>query len=231
MIQLKNISKRYYDTLILDKLTLSIDSGEFLYLIGESGAGKSTLLKLLTGEVFPSEGLLTVNGFNLAESTDQELINYRRELGIVFQDFKLLANKTVFENIAYRLEIQGLPAAFIKSEVARVLELVDLKGVARSFPTKLSGGEQQRVAIARAMIVKPKLLIADEPTANLDPKTSLKIMEAFSASNRLGTTVIMATHNAEIVTQLPKRLIEMKAGRIIRDQRNGSYRALERSLT
>lgn len=191
MIHLKNISKRYYETLILDKLTLSIDPGEFLYLVGESGAGKSSLLKLLTGEIFPSEGLLTVNGFNLAESTDQLLINYRRKLGIVFQDFKLPANKTSFENIAYRLEIQGLPATFIKSEVTRVLKLVDLEGVSQSFPTKLSGGEQQRVAIARAMIVKPKLLIADEPTANLDPETSLKIMEAFNASNQLGTTVIV----------------------------------------
>ncbi|WP_461226875.1 cell division ATP-binding protein FtsE [Lacticaseibacillus suihuaensis] len=224
MIQLKNVMKQYDNGVIAIKdLSLTVDAGEFVYLIGSSGAGKSTFIKMLYHELTPSEGTITVGKHDFAKMGPKDVPMFRRELGVVFQDFKLLPRLTVYENVAYAMEVIETPDEEIKPRVLHVLKLVGLEQKLRRFPSELSGGEQQRVAIARAIVNDPQVVIADEPTGNLDPETSEGIMEILERINGDGTTVIMATHNREIVNGHPHRLLEIAGGRLIRDEQGGSY--------
>ena len=207
----------------LNRISVHVSAGEFVILVGTSGAGKSTLLKLLTREEKPSSGKIVVGGIDYDTLKDKHIPLLRRKIGVVFQDFKLLPNRTVFENIAFALEIAGMTNREIKSTVPKVIELVGLSGKEKNFPRQLSGGERQRVAIARAVVRQPKILIADEPTGNLDPATSVGIMRLLDRINRTGTTVVMATHDDEIVDQMRKRVIELKGGLLVRDQDRGVY--------
>ncbi len=224
MIQMTHVSKKYEEeAFALDQINVQIESGEFVYIIGKSGSGKSTFLKLLSGEERPTEGTIYAANHEITSITKKNLVIYRRKIGIVFQDFKLLSKKNVFENIAYRLEIMNCPPDQVQQKVQRVLEAVDLIHCAESFPTEISGGEQQRAAIARAIITQPEILLADEPTANLDLKNACRIMELFNKINRSGTTVIMAPHNATVVDRDPHRILEIDQGKMIRDQFDGKY--------
>ena len=225
MILLDRVTKTYGKDLspALDRVSLFIEPREFVVLIGTSGAGKSTLLKLLTREEKPNSGKIVVGGIDYDTLKDNQIPMLRRKIGVVFQDFKLLPQRTVFENIAFALEIAGMTRHEIKSTVPKVIELVGLNGKEKQFPHQLSGGERQRVAIARAVVRQPKILIADEPTGNLDPATSVGIMKLLDRINREGTTVLMATHDAGIVDQMRKRVIELDSGNVIRDQVRGVY--------
>ncbi|WP_225048834.1 cell division ATP-binding protein FtsE [Lacticaseibacillus kribbianus] len=224
MIQLKNVMKQYDNGVIAIKgLSLTVDAGEFVYLIGSSGAGKSTFIKMLYHELTPSSGTITVGEYDFAKMGARDVPMFRRKLGVVFQDFKLLPRLTVYENVAYAMQVIETPDADIKPRVLHVLKLVGLEQKLRRFPNELSGGEQQRVAIARAIVNDPQVVIADEPTGNLDPDTSEGIMEILERVNEAGTTVIMATHNREIVNGHPHRLLEIAGGRLIRDEQGGSY--------
>lgn len=227
MILLDRVTKNYgvKDTKpALNRVTLHIEPREFAILVGTSGAGKSTLLKLLTCEEKATSGKIVVGGIDYDDLKPQQIPLLRRKIGVVFQDFKLLPQRTVFENIAFALEIAGMTNREIKSTVPKVIKLVGLEGKEKQFPRQLSGGEQQRVAIARAVVRQPKILIADEPTGNLDPRHSWEIIKLLEKINRYGTTVLLTTHNAEIVNKLKRRVITIDGGKVTSDQVSGSYR-------
>lgn len=224
LINIKDVTKTYNNgvTAIQD-VSLKIDKGEFVFIIGSSGCGKSTLIKMLYREEKPTKGQIVIGGINVAKLVNRKTYKLRRKLGIVFQDFKLLPKATVYENVAFVLEVLGEPKQQIRTKVLNALELVNLKNKAKYYPDQLSGGEQQRVSIARAIVNDPKLLICDEPTGNLDPKISMEIMNVLRHINDLGTTVVMATHNKEIVDRLQKRVIILDAGRVVKDYAKGTY--------
>ena len=225
LIALDDVSKIYPKGTrpALDGINLSIERGDFVFLVGASGSGKTTLLSLLLREEEATSGEIRVAGNDLRRIANRQVPHYRRTLGFVFQDYKLLNNKTVWENVAFALEVIGTRRSTIKSLVPKVLDTVGLTGKEKNYPHELSGGEQQRVAIARAYVNHPQILLADEPTGNLDPTTSLGIMEVLDAINRTGTTVVMATHNEEIVNSMRKRVVELHGGKIVRDEAHGSY--------
>lgn len=221
---MKDVSKKYGNgTTALRGVSVSIEAGEFAYIVGPSGAGKSTFIKLLYREESIDKGSLKVGKFNLAKIKKKDVPLLRRSVGVVFQDYKLLPRKTVFENIAYAMEVIGEKPRNIKKRVMEVLDLVGLKHKIRSFPNELSGGEQQRIAIARAIVNNPKVLIADEPTGNLDPENSWEIMNLLERINLQGTTILMATHNSQIVNTLRHRVIAIEDGRVVRDETEGEY--------
>lgn len=213
----------------LYNMNLGIKKGEFVFVIGTSGSGKSTLIKMLYREEKPTKGQIYVGGVNVAKVKNGKVYKLRRKIGIVFQDYKLLPKLTVYENVAFALEIYGLPSTEVKRKVLRALDLVGLKSRAKSYPDQLSGGEQQRVAIARAIVNSPKLLICDEPTGNLDPDTSLEVMKVIEKINDLGTTIVMATHDREMVDKMKKRVILLDNGKLVKDYEKGSYSHYENS--
>ncbi|KFI82334.1 cell division ATP-binding protein FtsE [Bifidobacterium psychraerophilum] len=225
LISLEHVSKVYPkgSRPALDDVSLDIDRGNFVFLVGASGSGKTTLLSLLLHEEEATEGEIRVAGNDLRRLSNRQVPMYRRSIGFVFQDYKLLTNKTVWQNVAFALEVIGTRRSTIKSLVPQVLKTVGLTGKENNFPHELSGGEAQRVAIARAYVNHPQILLADEPTGNLDPTTSLGIMEVLEAINRTGTTIVMATHNEEIVNSMRKRVVELHTGKIVRDEATGSY--------
>ena len=225
MIRLENVFKVYPAGArpALDDVSLAIDKGEFVFLIGQSGSGKSTVLRMLLREELPTAGTVIVDGRDLGKMPNRKVPDLRRKIGCVFQDFRLLPNKTVFENVAFALEVINKAPKAIRRTVPEVLDLVGLEGKAQRMPNELSGGEQQRVAIARAFVNRPLVLLADEPTGNLDPDTSQGIMSLLERINRTGTTVVMATHDNNIVDAMRRRVIELEFGKIIRDQSRGVY--------
>jgi cell division transport system ATP-binding protein len=224
MIKLINVEKEYKGGIhALDGISIDIEKSEFVFIVGPSGSGKSTLLKLLTKEEGPTAGDVYVAGKNLATLPRWRVPYLRRNVGCVFQDFKLLPNKTVFENVAFGLEVIGRPRSVVQRQVPQILELVGLGEKLDRFPDELSGGEQQRVSIARAFVNRPLILIADEPTGNLDPATSVGIMRLLDRINRTGTTVVMATHDHAIVDSMRRRVVELEHGKVVRDQSRGIY--------
>ena len=224
MIEFNNVTKTYKKTFTAVKdINLKIDKGEFIFIVGKSGAGKSTLIKLLLREISPSDGIITYNNQDINKIRKRNVAAYRRNIGFIFQDYRLLPKMTVYENIAFAMEMICCQAKNIRREVPLVLSMVGLSDKAKYYPDELSGGEQQRVAIARAVINKPETIIADEPTGNLDTETSKEIMKILTEINKRGTTVIMATHDREIVNHYQKRVIELKNGAIIRDINSGGY--------
>jgi cell division transport system ATP-binding protein len=224
MIKTVDVAKRYKGEIrALEGISLDIEKGEFVFIVGPSGSGKSTFMKLLTKEEEPTQGEIYVAGKNLASLPRWRVPYLRRNVGCVFQDFKLLPNKTVFENVAFALEVIGRPRGLIRRQVPQILELVGLGEKLDRFPAELSGGEQQRVSIARAFVNRPLILIADEPTGNLDPATSVGIMRLLDRINRTGTTVVMATHDHAIVDSMRRRVVELDVGQIVRDQSRGIY--------
>jgi len=225
VIRFENVSKTYpsQDKAALDGVSLEVLKGEFVFLVGLSGSGKSTFLRLVLREERPSSGTIHVAGKDLNSLANHKIPELRRQVGTVFQDFRLLPNKTVFENVAFTLHVLGYSKKEINREVPEVLELVGLEDKSDRRPSEVSGGEQQRIAIARAYVSRPAILIADEPTGNLDPATSVGIMKLLDRINREGTTVVMATHDSGIVDQMRKRVIELDGGNVIRDQVRGVY--------
>jgi cell division transport system ATP-binding protein len=225
VIQLENVSKIYPAGTrpALDSVTLGVDKGEFIFLIGQSGSGKSTVLRLILREEKATTGVVTVNGRNLGRLPNRKVPDLRRKIGCVFQDFRLLPKKNAYDNVAFALEVINKSPRQIKRTVPEVLDLVGLAGKSKRLPHELSGGEQQRVAIARAFVNRPLLLLADEPTGNLDPDTSQGIMNLLERINRTGTTVVMATHDNNIVDAMRRRVIELDTGKIVRDQSRGVY--------
>jgi cell division transport system ATP-binding protein len=224
MIRTANLTKIYAgDVMALTDVSLNIDKGEFVFLVGPSGSGKSTFLKLLTKEEAPTSGQVYVAGKDLGSLPRWRVPYLRRNVGYVFQDFKLLPKKSVFENVAFALEVIGRPKSVLERQVPQILELVGLGEKLDRFPSELSGGEQQRVSIARAFVNRPLILLADEPTGNLDPATSVGIVRLLDRINRTGTTVVMATHDHAIVDSMRRRVIELEDGRIVRDQSRGIY--------
>ena len=224
LIRIDNVQKTYKNGVVaLYDFNLSIKKGEFVFIIGASGSGKSTLIKMLYREEKPDKGSILIGGINVAKLKNRKVYILRRKIGVVFQDFKLLPKLTVFENVAFALELFGYDKVQIQKRVLEVLDLVGLKNKVRQYPTQLSGGEQQRVVIARAIANNPKLLICDEPTGNLDPDTSMEIMKVLENINNLGTTIIMATHDREIVDKMKKRVIQIDKGVIVRDSKKGGY--------
>ena len=224
MIRLDHVTKVYKgDVVALRDVSLDIQKGEFVFLIGPSGSGKSTFLRLLLREDEPTEGRIWVAGKDIGELSGWKVPYLRRNIGCVFQDFRLLPNKTVYENVAFALEVIGRPRHVIRSQVPQILDLVGLAKKADSVPSELSGGEQQRVSIARAFVNRPLILLADEPTGNLDPSTSEGIMRLLDRINRTGTTVLMATHDQSIVDRMRRRVIELDRGTLVRDQSRGVY--------
>jgi len=207
----------------LKDITLHIKPAEFVIVVGHSGAGKSTLIKLINREINPDLGKIYVGGLDYSELKKRDIPYLRRKIGVVFQDYKLLPKKTVFENVGYALEVAGIRPKEIKERVPKILELVGLTHKINCFPRELSGGERQRVAIARAIVHQPRILIADEPTGNLDPKTSWEIIEILQKINEMGTTLIMTTHNSQIVNKLKKRVIKLDDGQIVKDEQMGRY--------
>lgn len=224
MIELQDIWKTYADgSHALRGVSVRIDRNEFVYLVGPSGAGKSTFMKLIYREEIPTKGQISVNGFNIGKLKPRKIPYVRRNIGVIFQDYRLLPKLTVYENIAFAMEVIEAPRRVIKKRTMEVLELVGLRGKHNSLPQQLSGGEQQRVAIARAIVNNPAVIVADEPTGNLDPETSWGIMNLLEEINFRGTTIIMATHNKEIVNTLRKRVIAIENGIIVRDEMRGEY--------
>ena len=224
MIKLENVTKTYKgDVPALRNADVDINKGEFVFLVGASGSGKSTFLRLVNREERPEQGRVYVAGKDILDLSSWKVPYLRRNIGSVFQDFKLLSNKTVYENVAFALEVIGRPKHVVKSQVPAILELVGLSKKLDSFPHELSGGEQQRVSVARAFVNRPLILLADEPTGNLDPATSVGIMRLLDRINRTGTTVVMATHDRSIVDTMRRRVIELDRGTIIRDQHRGVY--------
>jgi cell division transport system ATP-binding protein len=225
VIRFDNVTKIYpkQDRPALERISLEITKGEFVFLVGQSGSGKSTFLSLILRETIPSSGSIIVAGKDLTTLSENKVPELRRQVGTIFQNFRLLPNKTVAENVAFTLHVLGFSQKEINREVPEVLELVGLEEKGDRRPSELSGGEQQRVAIARAYVSKPMILIADEPTGNLDPNTSVGIMRLLDRINREGTTVLMATHDAGIVDQMRKRVIELDSGHVVRDQVRGVY--------
>ena len=224
MIEMIDVYKTYPNGVVaVNGINVKMNKGEFVYVVGPSGAGKSTFIKMMYREEKPTKGTITVNGINLANLRNSKVPVFRRNIGVVFQDFKLLPKLTVYENVAFALEVIEVEPKEIKTRVMDVLDLVGLKHKARMMPNELSGGEQQRVSIARSIVNNPKVVIADEPTGNLDPETSWDIMNIFEEVNKRGTTVLMATHNKEIVDNLRHRVIAIENGTIIRDEQRGEY--------
>ena len=225
MIQMFNVSKVYGDnSYALKDINLSVEKGEFVFLVGPSGAGKSTFLKLLFREELPTRGQIMVSGRSILRLKKSEICLLRRNMGVVFQDYRLLADRTAFENVAFAMEVLECSCKEVAQRVPQALQLVGLEGKEKSFPHQLSGGEQQRVAIARAIVNNPRILVADEPTANLNQETSWQIMNLFSDIHKRGTTVVVATHNRQIVNSLRKRVIALDNGRLAKDERKGGYR-------
>ena len=224
MIHMKDIMKTYENgDVALDHVNVDINKGEFVFLVGSSGAGKSTFMKLLFREVVPDSGILTVNGRDVIRMAKSDVPYLRRGLGVIFQDYRLLPDKTVYENIAFAMQVIEAPRRMIQRSVNSVLDIVGLRDKYRCFPNQLSGGEQQRVAIARAIVNNPAIVIADEPTGNLDPETSWGIMDIFQRINSSGTTIVMATHDKTIVDAMQRRVIAIENGRIVRDESHGGY--------
>lgn len=224
MIEMMNVTKKYNKGITaINNLSIQIKDGEFVYVVGPSGAGKSTFIKMMYREEKATKGRIRVGKYDLMKIKDRQIPYLRRYVGVVFQDFKLLQNKTVYENVAYAMEVIEKSPREIKRRVQEVLELVNLKHCVDNFPNELSGGEQQRVAIARAIVNTPGILIADEPTGNLDPDTSMEIMDILERINEQGTTIVMATHNSQIVNEKKHRVIAIENGQIVRDQEQGEY--------
>lgn len=224
MIDLENVTKSYSTGVqALNGVTLHIDKGEFVFIVGDSGSGKSTLIKLLLKELEPTSGTIKVNGINLNKMKRRAIPKYRRMLGVVFQDFRLLKDRNVYENIAFAQRVVITPSKEIRKNVPAMLSLVGLAEKYKSYPKQLSGGEQQRVALARALVNRPSILLADEPTGNLDPKNSKEIMKLLETINERGTTVLVVTHNQEIVDEMKKRVVAMHKGVIISDERKAGY--------
>lgn len=224
MISLKNISKVYNNNVLaLSNINIEIDNGEFVFLVGPSGAGKSTFIKMLLKEVDPTSGQLIVNGIDTTKLKRSQIPYYRRKIGVVFQDFRLIPTLNVYENVAFAMRVIGASTRDIRRKVPTVLSLVGLSKKYKAFPNELSGGEQQRVSIARAIVNNPSLLIADEPTGNLDPNTALEIMKILVDINRAGTTILMATHAKNIVDTMKKRVIAIEKGVVVRDEQRGRY--------
>jgi cell division transport system ATP-binding protein len=224
VIEFRGVEKRYdVGAVGLDQATFSIQGGEWVFLVGSTGSGKSTVMRLLIKELEPTAGTIHVAGHDLAEITRKRVPYYRRNIGVVFQDFKLLPNRTVHDNVAYALQVTGGTRKEIRAKVPDILRLTGLSTKLHNYPDQLSGGEQQRVAIARAFVNHPPLLLADEPTGNLDPETSIGIMQLLYRINRAGTTVLIATHDNAMVDKMRRRVIELSQGRIVRDEATGSY--------
>jgi cell division transport system ATP-binding protein len=223
MINFEKVTKRYKNRRVLDEINLTILPGEFVTLIGPSGAGKSTLVHTLIGAEKVNSGVITVDGYRVSEMGPKEMQYYRRRIGVVFQDYKLLPQKTVSENIAFSLEVCGIDRKQIKQKTSEVIKLVGLSEMAHQFPHQLSGGEKQRTAIARAMAHDPGLIIADEPTGNLDPQTALDIVKLFLQINKQGITIVLTTHNKEIVNFLKKRVVKLDKGKIVGDKGESEY--------
>ncbi len=225
MIQLFNVSKVYSNGVkALSDINLEIEKGEFLFIVGASGAGKSSFIKLLIRDEIPTKGQIMIGGRSILRLKRSEVPHLRRKIGVVFQDYRLLENRTVFENVSFALEVLQCPSWQIKPRALQVLQMVGLSSKCDAFPAQLSGGEQQRVAIARAIINTPRILVADEPTGNLDPDNSKEILKILYRINKLGTTVIVATHDQEMVDSIRKRVIALEKGRIVRDDLRGAYR-------
>lgn len=230
VIEFRDVTKSYSGTDVgLDAATFNIRRGEFVFLVGSTGSGKSTIMKLLIKEREPSSGEIRVAGRDLGELTHKQVPYYRRNLGVVFQDFKLLPSRTVYDNVAYALQATGASRKEIRAKVPDILRLTGLSTKLHNYPDQLSGGEQQRVSVARAFVNHPPLLLADEPTGNLDPKTSIGIMQLLYRINRTGTTVVVATHDAQLVNRARRRVIELHRGTIIRDEATGLYAPTEQS--
>lgn len=226
MILLDRVTKTYNKNMgsALERVSLHVEPKEFVIVVGQSGAGKTTLLRLLTREERPTSGKIIIGGIDYDKLKDRDIPLLRRKIGVVFQDFKLLPNKTVFENVAFALEIVGMGNKEIKHTVPKVLDIVNLKGKENRMPLELSGGERQRVAIARAIVRQPKILIADEPTGNLDPKHAWDVIRVLEKINKYGTTVLLTTHNQEIVNKLKRRVVTIQQGKIVSDLANASYK-------
>ncbi|WP_405380742.1 cell division ATP-binding protein FtsE [Phascolarctobacterium sp.] len=221
---MNNVSKVYPSgSVALQDINVHIEPGEFVFVVGPSGAGKSTFIKMLFREVLPTTGSIFVNGVDIMSLTPKEIPFMRRQLGIIFQDYRLLPDRTVFENVAFAMQVIEAPHRKIKRQVLNVLDLVGLRHRANAYPSELSGGEQQRIAIARAIVNDPLMVIADEPTGNLDPETSWDIMEIFKEINATGTTIVMATHDKDVVDAMGKRVIAIEHGHIVRDEKEGVY--------
>ncbi|MCC7197149.1 cell division ATP-binding protein FtsE [Candidatus Peregrinibacteria bacterium] len=223
MIVFENVTKKYGKTAVLDKVNLTIENGEFVSLIGPSGAGKSTFVYTLIGAEKIDSGSIMVDGYTVNTMKDRAIQFYRRRIGVVFQDYKLLPQKNVYENVAFALEVCGFEREDIKKRVPEVLDIVGLKGKARQFPHQLSGGERQRVAIARALVHNPGLIVADEPTGNLDPKTALEIIDLLLKINAEGTTILLTTHNKELVDFLKRRVVTLEDGKVANDRKGAGY--------
>ena len=224
MLRMENVSKVYPGgSVALQDVDIHIKPGEFVFVVGPSGAGKSTFIKMLFREVLPTTGSIFVNGVDILSLTPKEIPYMRRQLGIIFQDYRLLPDRTVYENVAFAMQVIETPHRKIKRRVLNVLDLVGLRHRANAYPNELSGGEQQRIAIARSIVNDPILVIADEPTGNLDPETSWDIMEIFKEINASGTTIVMATHDKEIVDAMGKRVVAIEHGNIVRDEASGVY--------
>jgi len=224
LIEMINVSKKFGDGFrALHNVSIKIENGEFVFLVGQSGAGKSTLIKLLLKEISADSGSIIINNKDISKLKRREIPYLRRNIGVVFQDFRLLQDKTVYENVAFAMEVIEAPAKDIRRKVPIILSLVGLSKKSDLYPHQLSGGEQQRVSLARAMVNGPSILIADEPTGNLDPDTSWEIMKNLNEINHRGTTVLMATHAKDIVDSMKKRVIEIEEGKVIRDEKRGGY--------
>lgn len=223
MIEFRNVTKKYGNNIALDNVSLRIEDGDFVFLVGPSGAGKSTFIKLISKEIEPDTGNILVDGKELTLLSNREVPDHRRSIGMVFQDYRLLPHKTVYENVAFAMEVIHSTPRAIRRQVPQILDIMGIGDAANKFPDELAGGEQQRVAIARAIINNPRLLIADEPTGNLDPDTAWEIMKLINQINRRGTTVVMVTHAKDIVDRMGKRVVAIADGQIVRDSRGGDY--------
>lgn len=231
MIDLVNVTKSYGRGLpAVNHANLHVDRGEFVFVVGESGSGKTTLIKLLMKELDATSGMITVSGERLDRMKHRRIARYRRKLGVVFQDFRLLKDRNVYENVAFAQRVIGRPTRVIRKRVPEILQEVGLAGKYKSFPRELSGGEQQRVALARALVNRPDILLADEPTGNLDPRTSEEIMELLEEINQRGTTVLVVTHNRDIVNAMKKRVVTMHEGVIVSDEKEGEYHEAQYDL-
>ncbi len=226
MVQMKNVRKVYEnsDTVALDDVSLTVNDGEFVFLVGPSGSGKTTIMKLITGEVRPTSGSVIVNDFDMNTIRRRKLPKMRRTLGVVFQDYRLIENMNVYDNVAFAMRVVGASSSEIKTRVPYILELVGLEGREKRMPGELSGGEQQRVAIARALVNSPRMIVADEPTGNLDPVRSLELMLLLEKINEMGTTVVVVTHEKELVNALSKRVITIDSGKKTSDGEEGYFR-------
>ena len=225
MVLMENVRKVYdsSNTLALDNVSLTINDGEFVFLVGPSGSGKTTLMKLITGELRPTSGTVIINDYNMSTIKRRKLPKMRRTLGVVFQDYRLIENMSVYDNVAFAMRVVGAPNKEIKKRVPYILELVGLEGREKRMPTELSGGEQQRVAIARALVNSPRMIVADEPTGNLDPARSLELMLLLEKINEMGTTVLVVTHEKELVNAFNKRVITIDSGNMVSDGMEGYY--------